>query len=174
MEIAEYKLALDKNTHEIISLAEECSVKELNDQRENKWSILGILEHIIMTDRIVLSLLLKPSTTVSEKNDLLGFEKLNRLMVDLRGRKIEAPEMLQPKGNIRDLEEFKKTFLEQRELLKNNISSGKIVIDNRIHKHPVLGEMAIRDWMNFIPLHARRHLDQAKDLLALIRKEGEI
>lgn len=166
----EYYQRLDKNTREALILAEECSAPELAHKHEGKWSSLEILEHIVLTEHLVLAFLMKRSDKIAETDEIFGFEKLDKLIVQFRARKVSAPEVLHPKGSITDVEGFRKVFLDQRELLKQSISSGKIVIDNRVHKHPFLGEMTIRDWLNFVPLHAQRHLDQIKDLLAEIRK----
>jgi hypothetical protein len=170
--ITDYIATLEKNSQEAIEFVGACTKEELAYTPEDKWSILGIMEHILLTERLILTFLMKRPDRVAETDEIVGYEKLNKLIVQFRARKIKAPEMLHPKGDIGSAAEFGEKFLKQRELLKNCIATGRIVIDNGIHKHPFLGEMTIRDWLNFIPLHARRHLDQAAELLAVIRKNN--
>ena len=156
---------LDINTQEILNLTENLTPAQLLLHPENKWSIIQILEHIILTDRIVIRLLSKKSESHSDTTEIHGHERLHRMIVTMRSRLVNAPDMLQPKGDIQTLEAFKQVFTEQRLLLKSDIADGKITIDNRIEKHPYLGEMTMSDWMHFMPLHAKRHLEQIRDIL---------
>jgi hypothetical protein len=172
MDIQSYFQMLDRNTQEAVQLASACADQELKIKKENKWSIIEILEHIAITDRLVLSFLTRPSANSSENDVVLGFEKLNRILVGMRARKIVAPDFLQPKGEIGDIESFEKIFRKQRELLKKSLETGKIVLDNRTYKHPIMGEMTVRDWLNFMPLHAQRHLDQIKELRENFKKNS--
>jgi hypothetical protein len=158
---------LDKNTNDTLEIAKSCSPSELTFKQDGKWSILEILEHIYMTDRIIHVIVSRPSNNLNHTQEIIGNEKIRKIMVDLRGDKIVSPERLKPKGDIHDVATFEKTFFQQRELLKQEIRAGKIVIDNRIHMHLFLGEMTISDWLNFIVHHTYRHLEQIKDILAL-------
>ena len=87
-------------------------------------------------------------------------------MIELRRRKVPAPEFLLPKGLIKNESEFVEKFLKQRGKLVDALENGKITIDNAITPHPLIGEMTKTDWLNFIVYHAERHLLQIKDRLA--------
>jgi hypothetical protein len=171
MDLKKYSEILDNNSSEFIELINSCNLGELNFKETNVWNVLEIAEHVFLTDRLVLSLISWASERKAESEELIGFDKLNKILVQLRGRKVSAPEIVHPKGNIRSAADFERMFLDQRNLLKANIVSGKIIVDNRIYAHPFLGEMTIRDWFYFIPNHAQRHLEQMKDLLSLIRSK---
>ena len=41
----------------------------------------------------------------------------------------------------------------------------QLVIDNRVHKHPSLGEMTVSDWLWFMIRHTERHLEQVKEVI---------
>lgn len=166
MELTTYFQSLDDNTNDTLQLAKGCPPALLTDNINNKWSVLQILEHICMTEKLICVLVTKPSDKTSESNELIGNDKLQKLVVEKREQKVTAPESLYPKGEIKDLKGFEKIFLEQRNLLKQDIQTGKLTIDNRIHKHPMLGEMTINDWLNFLIHHTQRHLEQIKDILA--------
>ncbi|HEY1038929.1 MAG TPA: DinB family protein [Bacteroidia bacterium] len=160
MNINHYITLLDQNTINTITVAKACSELQLNTKPDGKWSPLGVLEHICITDKLIYSMLSRPASSVSEQNEIIGNEKLKRLMVGLKDRKVMAPEMLHPKGDIKDPTAFEKVFTEQREQLKQDLESGKIIIDNRIYKHPMMGEMTVSDWLNFMIHHTQRHVIQ--------------
>lgn len=127
---------------------------------------MQILEHIYIVDKVIYRLLLKPSDNLSETEELLGDNKIKRLVVEKREYKVAALESLQPKGEITDVLTLETMFTQQRNSIKNDLESGKIIMDNRIHKHPYLGEMTIADWLSFILHHTQRHLEQIKDCLS--------
>ncbi len=168
MDLKSYLQILKENSDSLNETLLTCTSEQLKFRKENSWNPLEIAEHILRTERLVLSFLLKPSESKSETEELLGFEKLNKLIVQFRARKVKAPEMLEPKGEFTDVKQFLKCFNEQRTLLKSALENDRIKTDNRIYKHPYLGEMTLRDWLYFIPLHAQRHLDQMKELLGQI------
>jgi hypothetical protein len=156
---------LDLNTTEFISTLEQCSEGDLSLKSEGKWNVIQNLEHVLITENLVISLLRRPANKMADVEQLVGSDKLQRFLIDMRGRKIQAPDSLQPKGELKDVATFMKKLSEGREDLKKEISEGIVVIDNSVYKHPFLGEMTKRDWFEFIPLHAQRHLLQVKDLL---------
>lgn len=165
----DYFQTLDQNATEVMTVLNSCTEKELNYSEANSWNILNILEHILLTEKTVISLSFHSIEKKSDKEELFGAEKLNKIIVKLRARKVKAPEFLQPKGEITSIFQFKEEFTLNRERLKKGISSGRIIIDNSVYPHPYLGEMTIRDWLNFIPAHTKRHIYQIHELLGKIR-----
>ena len=165
MNVTAYISELDKNTGDIMQLLKECPEALLEKKQEGEWSILEILEHILITDRVVYNLLTGPCEP-GEKPEVLGAEKLKRYMVDMRSRRAKAPEQLLPKGEIKNNAEFIEQFLKQRAFLVQALETGKIVMDNGTVKHPMLGDLSKSDWLNFIVHHAQRHLLQIQDRLA--------
>ena len=95
----------------------------------------------------------------------MGNEKLQQILLAEQKAKVKAPEILEPKGIINDTSTFERLFSEQRNLIKQAIENAEIVIDNRLHKHPMLGEMTISDWLYFLIHHSQRHLEQIKERL---------
>lgn len=156
---------LQNNASEIFEVLDQCSSELLSKKEGAAWSIVEILEHIFLTERLVYVMLLRPSAKEAEQEEVIGQEKLQKLIVNLRARKLKAPDSLEPKGKIKTKEEFIKLFSEQRASLMQDVESDKIKISSASYVHPFLGEMTIRDWLHFIPLHSKRHLEQIKDLL---------
>lgn len=165
MNLQDYIEILDENSSRTIKLAYSISDDALTLKLPGKWSPLEILEHIFLTDKIVLILLSRPSVNKHTSTHILGSEKLEKFLIDGRNHKVEAPEALHPKGLFPNLDAFEIAFLEQRKQLKLKLDSGEIIMDNRIHKHIRLGEMTISDWLYFIIHHTNRHLEQIQDML---------
>lgn len=162
---------LDQNTEEVLALVKTCSADQLRFKQDGQWSMLEILEHIIIVDKLCAALLLKPSNETATDLNLYGKAKLNKILVEGRTRKVQAADILKPKGAIENISLFEKVFLAERNLLKENIENKKIIIDNKTHKHPLLGAMTIADWLHFIPCHTERHLEQIKDLLVMAKTD---
>jgi hypothetical protein len=165
----EYYIQLTVNTNVFLEILRSCNKEELHFKPEGKWSILEIAEHILIAERTVNIILYKNTDSKSIRSENYGYEKLNHILVDKRSSKIQAPDSFQPKGKLKSVDEFETALKNMRATLQNNIESGKLVVDDRTFKHPVLGEMTVKDWLYFIPLHASRHIDQIRDLLKKIR-----
>lgn len=170
LNISDYIQKLDQNAVELFSLLDTCSEEEIKIHPENSWSILEVCEHIFLTEKTVISFSFHPIEKKSEKSELFGTEKLRKIIIQLRARKVSAPEFLKPKGLFKSVSEFKNEFTRHRELLKQGLLSERIVIDNSVYPHPYLGEMTRRDWMHFIPTHTERHTYQISDILEILRR----
>ena len=128
--------------------------------------MLEVLEHIYLTDRIIHTIVSRPSDDKSSSEEIIGDDKMKNILVEQRtSKKVSAPEILKPKGSIKDLDTFENIFLAQRKAFKEDIVAGNIIIDNRIHKHPLLNEMTIADWLNFTVHHTQRHIEQIKEII---------
>lgn len=166
MEIAPYLSELDKNTGDVLQMLKDCSEEQFEKKEGSGWSILETLEHIVVTERLIYRLVTAPAKRFGDAPGLVGPEKLKHSMVDLRDRKIEAPDLLLPKGEIKSEAAFIEQFLKERGQLVQALEDGKIVFDNAIIKHPHIGDMTKSDWLHFLIYHTERHLLQIKDKLA--------
>ncbi len=165
MNTQNYFATLDDNTNAVLQLAKSSTTAQLSHIEKGKWNVLQILEHIYLTDKIVIAIISRPTEKLHTNEEFIGNEKLKLWLVEKQTTKVKAPEMLEPKGDLKDIASFEKIFLTQRNLLKQQIEKGQITIDNRIHKHPMLGEMTISDWLYFLIHHTQRHLKQAQMLI---------
>lgn len=165
MDNKEFIDRLNKTTNDILQTVKPCSPEQLHFKQEGRWNILEILEHICLTDKVIYTIISRPSIDTNPSTEIVGNDRMKKILVEQRDQRINAPEFLKPKGEIKDLNSFEKTFLAQRETFKNDISTGKIVVDNRVHKHPLLNEMTITDWLNLTIHHTQRHIEQIKDII---------
>jgi uncharacterized damage-inducible protein DinB len=156
---------LDRTTADALALARGLTPEQLVWAQEGRWSALQILEHICLAETSIGRILTRQAEKMSAQDEIVGNEKMYRLVVEERGRKITAPERMVPTGTITTVAEFERTFTAQREALKADLQSGAKVVDNRIFVHPAFGEMTMADWMYFSIRHTERHLDQIRENL---------
>lgn len=158
--------AIDSNTQLLLDTVRGLSEEQLQRRPAGKWSVLEQLEHIVLTDRVVDLLLMREPNSMAETDTIIGQERLEKIIVTLRARKVAAPDLLLPKGHIKTISAFEEQFTKQREAFKTKVENGQIILNRQSYKHPYLGEMTVIDWYHFIPLHAQRHLEQIKDILS--------
>lgn len=165
MDVLNFFEQLDQSTDSIVQAAMNCPTEQLHTKEDGQWSVLDIIEHLCRTDKVIFTLIAKPSDTIHADSEIIGNDKLQKFLVEQRSRKITSPDMLQPKGEIKDLQALLELFRQQRDTLKNDLLQHILVIDNRVHHHPFLGAMTIADWLNFTTHHTRRHLQQIRDMV---------
>jgi len=166
MDLNAYFAQLDEHTAATVNLARSLPADQLDVKPDGRWSLLEILEHIGLTERMVMTFLGRPSEQYSDKAENLGRDKLHRATVERRlAFKVEAPEWLRPRGQVTDIATFEQVFTSQRQQFRENLANGTIPVDNRVYKHPVLGDLTVSDWLHFLICHTQRHLDQIRDRL---------
>ena len=170
MDKIKYFDLLDRSTAETLKLAHSLTPKQLTYARPGRWSAMQILEHICMAESSIGKILVRPSDKVSEQAELIGNERIRKLVVEERHRTVVAPERMIPRGEITTVADFETAFVAQRNALKEDIASGAKTIDNRVFMHPSIGEMTISDWMYFSLSHTERHLDQIRENLKEMEK----
>jgi DinB superfamily len=159
----EYLHQLNENTEAIIGVAQANVEYDAEIPSDGKWSTLLIMEHLYIVDRAVMAGMLNKHLEKHDTAEIFGQQKLNRIIVEMRGRKVVAPDGMIPSGQFESMQQFMVAFAIQRSKLRNYILEEKIIVDQRYYKHPYLGEMTISDWCYFIIAHARRHLLQIHD-----------
>jgi quinol monooxygenase YgiN len=165
MDINDFALKLKSTETELLKTIKPCTLQQLTLKQRNGWSILEIIEHIYLTENVIYEITLKPSAHTSVSKEIIGANQIKGKLLEQRKQKIETLESLKPIGGFSNLETAENTFLKLREKFKTELQSGKICIDNRIFKHPFLGDMTISDWLNFLIYHTQRHIEQIKDNL---------
>jgi hypothetical protein len=156
---------IDETTNDILQIVNKCTIEQLNYKQGESWNILEIIEHLYLTDKVIYTIISRPSKTINSSTEIVGKEAIQKVMLEQRGEKITSPDILKPKGEIKDITILVDMFVNQRNTWKNSISTSEILIDNRVHKHPLLGEMTISDWLNFAIHHTQRHFEQIKDII---------
>src|SRR5262249_16302774 len=81
-----------------------------------------------------------------------------------RSTKRNAPESVKPMGRFSNLEELKSKFQSNRKRITEGLANKEFVFDNQLFKHPVLGELTKKDWLNFMIHNTERQRLQIEDI----------
>ena len=159
MDLQKYIASLDSNTHKVLEIMSSFNDNTIRDKSNEGWSSFEILEHITLTDIMILSMVSRPTNVKSNKLEILGEEKLKFLLTSTSD-KVEAPEILKPRGVFLNLEILRLEFIQIRNLIKTSIKTEELKFDYRVYTHSVLGDMTTCDWLYFLIYHTDRHLAQ--------------
>jgi hypothetical protein len=140
-----------------------------------KWSIQHIVEHISIVDtgtlRICEKLLDRARFTgdLAEGSFTLSPETDKKFAM-IRDIKVEAPERVQPTGNVAISESLGRLATNAEAL--NSIRSDLEHHDLTEHKfpHPFFGELTAAEWLVVKGGHEMRHTSQIRRLLEKARK----
>lgn len=171
MNIQNYIFELDKTSNELLKALSSSTQKQLTDKDNENWNILEIIEHILITERTIVNIISKPSNNHNQFAEIIGEEKIYHILINLIDKKITTLDGLKPRGDILDIISFESAFKIHRESLKNDLKNGIIIIDDRVFKHPYLGDMSVSDWLYFLLYHTQRHLLQ---ILIILNKSKYI
>ncbi len=163
MKMEEYIKDLEKNTNKVLETVKDYPLEKLTQKIDLEWSVLEVLEHIYMSDKLIYRIISKSSENESESKEIIGRNKLKTILIEQRKNKVQSPEVLKPKGYFKNLAEFNLAFSTLRKAIQNDLISKKLVVDNRTYNHPILGEMTVKDWLYFSLFHAERHLKQIQE-----------
>lgn len=62
---------LDGTTNDILTLVDKCNIEHLNYKQEKGWSILEILEHLYLTDKVIYTIISRPSETINSSTEIV-------------------------------------------------------------------------------------------------------
>jgi hypothetical protein len=165
MNIGAYIQRLDENTDIVHSFVNGIPTRRLNENPDGKWSIIGILEHILIVENAEVNCLYRPSERRHESDEVYGDRLLQFHLIKRREVKVNAPAHAHPKGDLHSVQEFSSKLKEIRQRLKTGLQNGEIIADNKLYTHPALGDMTVADWLNVLIHHTNRHIEQIKDIL---------
>lgn len=134
---------------------------QLNEKQNGKWSIIQVLEHLYLTEKLIVD---KLKDVMASDEEIEAEDKPIHLVIN-RDRKIVAPQFLTPSDDFITLTTI------QEKLLTSRASLGEFLADadkekmrKRSLPHRVFGLLNIKQWVEFIGLHEKRHLAQIEEL----------
>jgi hypothetical protein len=127
----------------------------------DRWSVLECIEHVVAVEDRYLGWI-SDGASISPRRDL---DKELRLFAIVRSRltKIEAPEVVRPRGRFGSLD----TALAEFEAVR--VRSTQMVVERGESlysigaRHPYFGEVNGAELIQLIDGHARRHADQIRE-----------
>ena len=137
---------------------EQASAKTVPDG----WSVLECVEHVAFVEERYLSWILK-GRVIEPQRDA---EKEMRLFSTIRSRltKVDATEVLRPRGRFKTLAEALAEFEAVRERsIQLAQERGEALYSVGI-KHPYFGRLNGAELLQLIDGHARRHADQIREI----------
>jgi hypothetical protein len=136
----------------------------------DRWSVAEVAEHILLSEGLLFAtvekaLAAKPNPDWEAKT-AGKTEFLERVMVD-RSRKAQAPEAIQPKGNL-TMPEIVSRYKETRARTLKFIEEIRLPMkDHTIdHPFPAFNTLNAYQWLIYIPLHNMRHNQQIAEVKA--------
>jgi uncharacterized damage-inducible protein DinB len=134
---------------------------QLNQKPAGKWSIAQVLEHLYMMER---SIVYKMTTAMASDEEAPVEDKPIHLTPN-RANKVVAPAFVMPS------EEFKTLIVIQEKLRESRASLEAFVAQANVEKmlkrsfqHPVYGPIHLKQWIEFIGWHEKRHLEQIEEI----------
>lgn len=139
-------------------------IASLSDQQlnlkysEEKWSVAQVIRHIIFADETIFAALKK---AVQEDSERVPEKNLN-FVLD-RNKKVKSP-FPEPTIEFISKEDLMKMASQERmpflDFINEMIGQGDIEGKSMIH--PVFGAISIKQMMEFVYLHEKRHIAQIK------------
>ncbi len=137
----------------------------------DKWSILEIIEHLVVSERAVLQGLPESSRLRERKRRLKHRFTYLIVMFVLRARihvKVPSPAMV-PRGN-RTLGELRRLWDENQEWLRAYTARlDREGFRRAVFEHPVAGPLAVGQAVHMDQFHLDTHIRQIRRLQRLLR-----
>lgn len=142
-------------------------VDALSDQKLNQkiskdnWSVSQVIRHLIFIDEIVLPALKK---AVEQDKSLQVMDKNIDFILD-RKNKIKSPfpdpptEFISKDDLLEKLNQVRAPLIEYLGQL-----TEETVFEDKSMVHPLFGPMSIKQILEFMALHEKRHIEQIKEL----------
>ncbi|XZF74187.1 DinB family protein [Bacillus sp. AL-1R] len=151
-----------KIREELMEVIDHLTDEQLNRKINNeKWSIMQVLEHLYLIESKLVKLMIR---TFNEAPSEVIQDKPIHLAID-RTKKITAPPHFEPtdqfmtkKEITEKLNQSRKSLLEFVELTKDQ------KLDDKGMPHPIFGQINLKQWIPFIGVHEKRHIEQIKEL----------
>lgn len=148
--------------NEILETVGDLSNDQLNKKlKEDQWSIMQVLDHLYLMEAGLVKIMTKTFNTAPSEEIS---EKPIHLTVD-RTVKFNAPPYFVPTNEFITLEEMKQKLTNSRNALHMFVEETKdYQLEDKGFPHPAFGQVNLKQWIPFIGLHEKRHLDQINDI----------
>ncbi|MFN2743985.1 MULTISPECIES: DinB family protein [Bacillus] len=146
---------------ELWSELQGLSDEDLNKRpAEEEWSVQEVLDHLKKIDLMAAHLFKEkiqhaPIKTIEEKPVKIAEE---------RSPKRKAPQHVEPERKNTDLLTIKAELDNVRTQLTSVIAAFQEEDFQRVLPHPVFKELTVRQWIDFIGHHEKRHIQQIQEI----------
>ncbi len=134
---------------------------QLNQQQAGKWSIAQVLEHLYLMER---SIVYKMTTSMASDEEAPVEDKPIHLTPN-RAHKVVAPAFVMPSEEFKTLTVIQEKLRESRANLEVFVAQAdEENMRKRSFPHPVFGPIHLKQWVEFIGWHEKRHLAQIEEI----------
>jgi hypothetical protein len=134
----------------------------------DRWSIQECAEHIVSVEQVVLSRVISKALAGPREPLRRGEVKVTDsfLLAALpdRDHKVQAPEMLLPKGRLATREAVLAAFEACRKPLDVEVASSALDWRTRFGPHPLFGTLDLYQWVLLSAGHTARHTQQIDEV----------
>lgn len=138
--------------------------------RAGKWSMLQIIEHLVVAERAVLNGLPDPSSLVEKKRRLKHRVRYHIVMFVLRSGipvRVPSPAMI-PRG-VHSLVELRQLWDENQAWLRLCVDRlGPAGVRKALLRHPIAGPLSVENAVRMGQIHLNRHRRQILVLQRLL------
>ncbi len=151
-------------TNELIALIESFDPASFNRKPANNgWSAGEVTEHLLIFDKR-LTLIIESATHFTERDITEQVGVLTPRVTD-RKTPIDAPPFLIPTPGNKSSDELVQDIRTERENILKTLEQKDLALHSKEYPHRFYGEMTVYEWITLIDLHARRHMEQLRELL---------
>jgi hypothetical protein len=148
---------------EIASLMDE----EFNGKPgKEMWSIAQVCHHLVLVEKSTVRVIgwgIKepPSTNIERR-------KVNLILE--REKKIQAPKIVEPDEQPFAVQQIIDLLNDSRTKLMTVLRTinDKSILEKKSVNHPAFGELPLDQWVDLIPLHEQRHIEQIKEIKSIL------
>jgi hypothetical protein len=133
---------------------------------EGAWSPLECVEHVATVETLFLRRLQTQSVDVPEEMSRER-EPVLYARIATRDRKINGPEIAQPKGRFSTVGEAVEAFQQARAHTLKWLDECPYDLRRRAAEHPALGPGSVYEMVLILAAHAARHAAQIRECRAL-------
>lgn len=134
------------------------------------WSAAEVLEHLHRVERGIARLLahsLEAARAAGpEPENEVGsvMESLDVLRLTDRSRRVRAPEMVMPRGDLTAAQAMAALTESRQALVLGLAAADGLALGKITQPHPLLGPLTLYQWVLFVGQHEARHAGQLQDI----------
>ncbi|MDQ0417186.1 putative damage-inducible protein DinB [Croceifilum oryzae] len=149
-------------------------LQPLSDEQYNMkpdpsaWSIAQVLEHLILAEGFIVSMISK----LAKGHEVTNIPDKPIHFIADRSRKAPAPDSMKPTKDYYAKEELIQKLEQTRKRTHAFIEEhDEEELSKRSMPHPALGDMNLKQYIEFIALHEQRHLAQIREVKEAIAQK---
>jgi uncharacterized damage-inducible protein DinB len=154
---------LEQVRRELWKAVDGLSDEEINRKpAENVWSIAQVLEHLYLVERALAS---QMKHGLLEENEEPFPDKPIQRVLDRTVRMMVPNPALEPKTEPQSLADLKEKLERTRQNFLDVIATyDPETLARRALLHAGFGLLSLKQWIEFIALHEKRHIEQIKEI----------